>query len=130
MNFLTAPTADADSSINLSTGADHFNQPETHQLVFIDSSVADAEQLAQSVVPGIEAILLDSTQNGIAQITAALAGRTNIGGVQLIGHGSSGSLRLGNTVLNQETIAALVPLGRKQESLPNQGYGEFVSHPK
>jgi len=32
-------------------------------------------------------------------------------------------------VLNWE-VQALVPLGRKQESLPNQGYGEFVSHPK
>jgi len=27
-------------------------------------------------------------------------------------------------------VVALVLLGRKQESLPNQGYGEFVSHPK
>jgi Ca2+-binding RTX toxin-like protein len=52
----------------------------------------------------VEAVLLDPTQDGIAQITATLASRSNISGVHLIGHGSSGSLRLGSTVLNQETI--------------------------
>ncbi len=76
-----------------------------HQLVFIDGSVDNASQLLQEVLPGVEAILIDPTQDGIAQITATLADRTDISGIHLIGHGSSGSLRLGNTVLNQETLA-------------------------
>ncbi|MDX2212444.1 MAG: DUF4347 domain-containing protein [Oculatellaceae cyanobacterium bins.114] len=95
MNQLQAPM--------ISTHPDSSDRP--HALVFIDGSVEDAEQLAQSTLSGVEAILLDPTQDGIAQITATLAGRSNISSVHLIGHGSSGSLRLGSTVLNQEAIA-------------------------
>lgn len=95
MSVLLAPTT--------STPSDSSARPTA--LVFIDGTVESAQQLAQFTLPGVEAIVLDPTQDGIAQITAALASRSNISGVHLIGHGSSGSLRLGSTILNQETIA-------------------------
>ncbi len=95
MNLLKAP--------KISTHTESGDRPNA--LVFIDGTVEDAHQLALSTLPGVEAILLDPTQDGIAQITATLANRSDISSVHLIGHGSSGSLRLGNTVLNQATIA-------------------------
>ena len=94
MNLLQAPITLTPAS------TDH---PNT--LVFIDGTVEDAQQLALSTLPGVEAVLLDPSLEGIAQITATLVNRSNISGIHLIGHGSSGSLRLGSTVLNQETIA-------------------------
>lgn len=95
MNVLQAP--------KVSTEKDSSDRPSA--IVFIDGTVEDAEQLALSTLPGVEAVLLDPTQDGIAQITATLANRSNITGVHLIGHGSSGRLRLGSSTVNQETIA-------------------------
>jgi len=95
MNLLQAP--------KISNHTESGDRPNI--LVFIDGSVEDADQLALSTLPGVEAILIDPTQDGIAQITATLASRSNISGIHLIGHGSSGSLRLGSTLLNQESIA-------------------------
>jgi Ca2+-binding RTX toxin-like protein len=94
MNLLQAPVTSTPASAD-----------RPHAIVFIDGTVENAQQLALSTLPGVEAIVLDPTQDGIAQITATLANRSNISGVHLIGHGSSGRLRLGSTVLNQESIA-------------------------
>lgn len=96
---------DRSISIDASTTASQNSAPAARQIVFIDGSVDDAQQLALNTLPGIEAIAIDPTQDGIAQITATLASRSNISGVHPIGHGSSGSLQLGSTVLNQKTIA-------------------------
>ncbi len=42
------------------------------QIVFIDGTVEAADQLALSTLPGVKAVLLDPTQDGIDQITAVL----------------------------------------------------------
>ena len=75
-------------------------------LVFIDLSVEDAQSLISGVVPGAEVILLDSRQNGIEQITAALAHRPDINRIHLVSHGGPGSLQLGATQLTLENLDA------------------------
>ena len=49
-------------------------------------------------------MLLDSNQDGIAQITAFLAQQQGISAVHIVSHGSSGDLQLGSAHLNQETL--------------------------
>ncbi|MFP4298883.1 MAG: DUF4347 domain-containing protein [Spirulinaceae cyanobacterium] len=77
--------------------------PET--IVFIDGGLADIETLLAGVTPGVEAVVLDPNQDAIAQITEALAGRSNINSLQIISHGSPGELQMGNTRLNTDTLS-------------------------
>ncbi|NEQ24243.1 MAG: DUF4347 domain-containing protein, partial [Microcoleus sp. SIO2G3] len=75
-----------------------------HSIAFIDAAVADSQTLAMGALPGVEVILLDSTQDGIAQITSALQGRSDVDSVQIFAHGAPGSLQIGSTQLNTETL--------------------------
>ncbi|MEC4892807.1 MAG: DUF4347 domain-containing protein [Oscillatoria sp. PMC 1051.18] len=46
--------------------------------VFLDSQVLDYQQLAENVTPNSEFVIFDTTQDGIAQITQVLTGRSNL----------------------------------------------------
>ncbi len=72
-------------------------------LVFIDSQI-DAFSTLVSGVTESEVIVLDSTRDGIAQITEALSQRQDISSLQIISHGDIGSLQLGTTNLNSDNI--------------------------
>ena len=77
-------------------------------LVFIDSGVEDYESIAARVLPGQQLVILDSTKNGIEQITSELEKYASTNGaidsVQIISHGNSGSIQLGNTALDSNNI--------------------------
>jgi Ca2+-binding RTX toxin-like protein len=73
-------------------------------IVFIDPTVENYQNLAAGVKPGTEVIVLDSARDGVEQITEALASRSNIDSVQILSHGGSGSLHLGAARLNSDTI--------------------------
>ena len=99
--------------------------PETtsrNEIVYIDGRVKDIPTLLQAIRPGAEVHVLDATRDGLAQINEALAGRTGIDAIHLIGHGSSGSTLLGSTTLSAATLqsnsAALSVLG---QSLTTEG---------
>jgi murein tripeptide amidase MpaA len=74
------------------------------QLVFIDAAVQDHMHLAAGVNPGAEVIVLHPDEDGVTQISLALAGRTHISSIHLVAHGSPGSLQLGNAQLSHETL--------------------------
>jgi hypothetical protein len=73
-------------------------------IVFIDSAVDDYQSLVDGAIPEAEVIVLDSTQDGVAQITEVLQGRTNIAAIHIVSHGSPGCLYLGNTQLSLDTL--------------------------
>lgn len=68
-------------------------------LVVIDSAVNDYQLLLEGIEPDAQVIVLDSRQDGIAQISQILAQQL-VTSLQIIAHGSPGSLQLGNTQLN------------------------------
>ena len=82
------------------------------ELVFIDAGVADASlflaDLARQRDVGrdIEAVLLDGEHDGLAQISAALAGRSGVAAVHIVSHGSDGLLQLGNSLVDSATLQA------------------------
>ncbi|HEY9736732.1 MAG TPA: DUF4347 domain-containing protein, partial [Trichocoleus sp.] len=78
--------------------------PNPQHLIFIDAAVDDYQSLLPGLIEGAEVIVLDSDQNGIEQITSALAQRSDIASVQILSHGSEGSLSLGNTQLNADNV--------------------------
>lgn len=73
-------------------------------IVFIDSAVDDYQSLVNGAIPEAEVIVLDSTRDGVVQITEVLQGRINIAAIHIVSHGSSGCLYLGNTQLSLDTL--------------------------
>lgn len=81
------------------TGANQQTAHSPRSLGLIDVPLENAQPLALATLPGIEAIRLDSTQDGTAPIPSVLAGRSNLIGKYLGGSGSLNSLYLGNPLL-------------------------------
>jgi predicted outer membrane repeat protein len=82
-------------------------------IVFVDDSVADVDTLIKGLSPDLTVVLLDSTQDGISQITNTLQSLTGIESIHILSHGEAGGLFLGSTALNTSTL---------------DGYGTQLSH--
>ncbi|HLP88021.1 MAG TPA: SBBP repeat-containing protein [Nostocaceae cyanobacterium] len=72
-------------------------------LVVIDPAVQDYQLLVAGVEPTAKVIILDQQQDSITQITTAIS-QNSITNLQLIAHGSPGSLQLGNITLNLDNF--------------------------
>ncbi len=81
------------------------DEATTSQVVFIDSTVYDYAALLDGVAPGTEVYLLDPQEDGLQQIAAALAGQTGISSISIIAHGGDGAIRLGDSIVNADTVA-------------------------
>jgi hypothetical protein len=84
--------------------------PLRHELVFVDTRVENYEQLLADFLtqgnPGrqVQFHVLDGQRDGIAQISEVLAGYQNIDAVHIVSHGAEGSVQLGRTWLDLETL--------------------------
>ena len=76
----------------------------THNIFFIDSRVADYQTLIASLPTDSEWFLLNSTQDGIAQMQAILANYSGLDSIQILSHGAQGTLFLGSTILTSSNI--------------------------
>ena len=92
----------SDKTLQYKTPENLYKTPVT--IVFIDSAVDEYQSLVDSAIPEAEVIILDSTYDGIDQITNVLQGRTNIAAIHIVSHGSPGSLQLGNSQLSLNTL--------------------------
>ncbi|WP_088894367.1 DUF4347 domain-containing protein [Leptolyngbya ohadii] len=78
---------------------------EFGQVVFIDSAIASYQRLAAGVNSDAEVIILDSSKDGISQITEALAQKRNVSSVQVFSHGSAGGIQLGQNFYNLSALS-------------------------
>ncbi|MEG4204350.1 DUF4347 domain-containing protein, partial [Microcoleus sp. Pol7_A1] len=69
-------------------------------IAFLDSALPDSQTLRNGIAAGTEVITLDAARDGVEQITAALASRSNIKSIHIISHGRPASLLLGGIELN------------------------------
>lgn len=89
-------------------------QTITRELVFLDTRVEDYQSLLDDVRANndpsreIEVILLSASLDGIDQISAALAGRTDLDAIHIVSHGSDRAVQLGSTWLSSETLSGYV----------------------
>ncbi|GAB4383696.1 MAG: hypothetical protein Kow00121_46020 [Elainellaceae cyanobacterium] len=74
-------------------------------LVLIDGSVDDYQSLMQGVDSNAAVVLLDPNHNGIDQISQTLDRHRGVSSVHIVSHGSEGSLQLGATLLNANTLS-------------------------
>jgi hypothetical protein len=75
------------------------------EIVFVDPTVPNYQDLLRGMDSSIEVILLDGGQDGIQQMAGALAGRTGIDAIHLISHGNAGTLQLGTGTLTTESMS-------------------------
>lgn len=89
-----------DSSIHL-----NFNNLQLKDdLLFIDSAIENYQSLIDLAAPSSEIVILDSSQNGIEQISKQLAQYHNLESIQIVSHGQAGSVQFGNSQLNLDTL--------------------------
>ncbi|BBO81809.1 hypothetical protein DSCO28_23750 [Desulfosarcina ovata subsp. sediminis] len=101
-------TVQREDSVSTETAA-LVSEENRVELVIINGDVADAEQLVAGLRAAndsrkIEVVALDATRDGIQQVSEILAGRSDLSAVHFITHGNDGSINLGNTWLNTETL--------------------------
>ncbi|MEO2031023.1 MAG: DUF4347 domain-containing protein [Planctomycetaceae bacterium] len=82
------------------------------ELAFIDASVSDIEQMIAGLQSDndldsnrtLKIVILDSQQDGIAQITSALLEYDGIDGIHIVSHGDVGQVQLGSTTLSLDNL--------------------------
>jgi len=78
-------------------------------IAFIDSTVQDYQQLTAAIAPGTAVYLLDPLQDAVSQITQTLLQHHGIASLQVISHGSTGQLQLGQTTLDINALTQYAP---------------------
>ncbi len=83
-------------------------EQQPRQVVFVDPSIAESEillgGLSSTSEPSTRVVYLDPGQDGVQQITRALADDTDVAAIHILSHGSSGSVALGSTRLEADNL--------------------------
>ena len=82
------------------------SNPGATQLLFVDPRVANWQQLINGVASDVQIVVIDTTRNGIDQVSAALAGRQNLAGLQFLTNGTPGAIELGSSAVNAASLMA------------------------
>ena len=80
--------------------------PARTEIVFVFDNLPDWQQLADGVQPGAQVVVLDGTQDGLAQMADALKDRSGVDAVHILSHGDAGKVQLGNLWLDGNNTAA------------------------
>ena len=73
-------------------------------VVVIDSSIKNYQDLMVDLPPDVQLIILESGEDGLQQILDDVRQRTDISSLHVFSHGSEGSLVLGNTILDSYSL--------------------------
>jgi len=74
------------------------------EVVFIEDNVADYQTLIDGIGTGIEIVLLDSTQDGLAQMAQWAQSNSDYDAIHIISHGAEGQVNLGGFSLDNITV--------------------------
>ncbi|NET45747.1 DUF4347 domain-containing protein [Okeania sp. SIO2B3] len=78
------------------------------KLLFIDSKVENYHYLISQVDPQTKTVILQPNQNGIDQISKSLGKCLDVETIHIISHGETGTLYLGNSILNLDNVRLYV----------------------
>ena len=82
------------------------------ELVVLDERVPDADVLLHDIAAqaaegrSIEVVRVGAGEDGVAAITAALAGRSDVAALHIVSHGGTGAVQLGQDALDNDTLLA------------------------
>ncbi|GFE68189.1 DUF4347 domain-containing protein [Chroococcus sp. FPU101] len=77
----------------------------SNELIFVDSALSNYNSLVSTMSPQANLIVLDSQIAQIEQITEVLSQYKNVSSFHIFSHGEAGQLKLGDTLLNDSTLA-------------------------
>ncbi|MDD0976207.1 VCBS domain-containing protein [Pseudomonas fontis] len=76
-------------------------------LLVIDSRVEQRDQLLAQLPGNVTAIVVNSSEDGLAAISAALAQLGKVDSIQVISHGAAGQFTLGNRTVSSDNVDQL-----------------------
>ncbi len=102
-SHLDTSSLDADASFSVNQSV------STIPVIFVDANVSDYESLIGDILGDNQSAetqihLLDSTRDGVTQISETLASLSNVGAIHILSHGSAGALQLGSTILDSNGL--------------------------
>ena len=99
-------TADQAESQGVLEAIATYNPGESRsEVVFVDPTVPNYQELLAGMDPHIEVVMLDGGTDGMHQMASVLEGRTGIDVIHIISHGSAGELHLGTGTLSTESMS-------------------------
>ena len=103
----TKPAAERDAG-SPRLAAEHTSPVEstTGSVLFVDPRVANWQTLAAGVTTGTKVIVLDPTQDGLAQVSAALNHMHDVHTVNFLTYGNAGQIELGSSMVDANTLLA------------------------
>lgn len=90
--------------ISSTSFANSFESSPITSLTFISQDVGDYGQLAALTTAQTKTFLLNPAMDEVQQISQVLARYSHLDSVNIVSHGDTGTLRLGKTLLNAETL--------------------------
>ena len=92
-------------------------------ILFLDGGVEHYDSLARGATAGTEVFILDSTRDGVEQITRILAVCRDLDSLQIISHGTEAAVQLGSIALDAENLEAYSHLLQQWgEALSERGH--------
>ena len=79
--------------------------PQTNELVFIDTGVSNVKELLTGISPTASVYFIDTATDGVEQVNEILTNYSDVDAIHIISHGEQGSLRLGSSVLNTDSMS-------------------------
>jgi len=99
-----------DSQAENTNGEISAAEQQSQEIVFVDAGVDNYQQLVDDLrnnadsSRNIEVVVLDRDKDGIEEISEFLSHREDLDAIHIISHGGDGSVELGNTSLNADTL--------------------------
>jgi VCBS repeat-containing protein len=88
--------------------AEHAAAPSAaRSLLVLDSRIENREQLVAQLPANVTAIVVNSSEDGLAAISAPLAKLGKVDSIQVISHGASGQFTLGNRTISSDNVDQL-----------------------
>lgn len=75
------------------------------EVAFIDTVLANWQDLVSEMPTEVEVVLLDANQDGLAQIATWAKTNTKYNAIHILSHGNSGTVQLGTATLNENTLS-------------------------
>jgi hypothetical protein len=97
----------AKTCINVSQiGSDNAAGAAKRAVAVIDCAVSGWQSLRDALPAGLETILIQPGQDGLAVMVEGLSGRHGIAALHIFSHGFAGGMQLGNTTLDRAALPA------------------------
>lgn len=100
----TADISAMDVIAALASAPETASPPGTHSIAFIDASLPELSTLLSAIPEGSNIVLLNPNSDGMEQIAATLAGRTNVDSIHILTHGHKGSMSIGSATLTLSSM--------------------------